>query len=197
MTTQAVAKRRMFSTVDLLTMAVIAVVAALLNSYVWFAVMNIATPLFAFLGPVGWIGVSGVYMIAPVLIGLLIGKMGATTIYGVIQGFLEMLLGNPAGALSIVYAGVQGFCTDVSLAVFGYKPVLPAALLAGAVGTLVVDVIYLFVFGLATPSNLIVGGITALISGAVFGGLIAWLLVLALQRTGVVSRIGLKGYQEI
>ncbi|MCC7361539.1 MAG: ECF transporter S component [Anaerolineales bacterium] len=195
--TQATAKPRMFSTVDLLTMAVIAVVAALLNSYVWFAVMNVATPLFAFLGPVGWIGASGVYMIAPVLVGLLIGRMGAATIYGLIQGFLEMLLGNPAGALSIVYAGLQGLSVDASLAVFRYKPTLPAALLGGAIGNLVADVIYLFVYGLATPGNLIVGGITALISGAVLGGLVAWLLVLALQRTGVVSRIGLKGYQEI
>lgn len=194
---QPVAKRRMFSTVDLLTMAVIAVVAALLNSYVWFAVMNVATPIFAFLGPVGWIAVSGVYMIAPVLVGLLIGRPGAATIYGLIQGFLEMLLGNPAGVLSILYAGVQGLCTDISLALFGYRPTLPPALLAGALGTLVVDVIYLFVFGLATPSNIIVGGITAIISGAVLGGLLAWLIVMALQRTGVVSRIGLKGYQEI
>jgi energy-coupling factor transport system substrate-specific component len=187
----------MFSTVDLLTMAVIAVVAALLNSYVWFTVMNVATPLFAFLGPVGWIGVSGVYMIAPVLVGLLIGRPGATTVYGLIQGFLEMLLGNPAGALSILYAGLQGLATDISMALFGYRPTLPAALLAGALGTLIVDEIYLFVFGLATPGNLIVGGITAIISGAVFGGLLAWLIVSALQRTGVVSRIGLKGYQEI
>ncbi len=41
------------------------------------------------------------------------------------------------------------------------------------------------------------GGITAFISGAVLGGLVAWLIARALARTGVVGRIGLKGYQAL
>jgi ABC-type thiamin/hydroxymethylpyrimidine transport system permease subunit len=42
-----------------------------------------------------------------------------------------------------------------------------------------------------------VGAITAFISGAILGGLVGWLVVQALHRTGIVSRIGLKGYEEL
>jgi energy-coupling factor transport system substrate-specific component len=136
-------------------------------------------------------------MITPVLVGLLIGRPGAATVYGLIQGFVEMLLGNPFGAMAILYAGLEGLGTDLALAAFRYRPTLPAALVAGALGNLLIDEVYLFLFGLATPSNIIVGGITAAVSGAVLGGLIAWLIVKALQQTGVISRIGLKGYQEL
>ena len=88
-------KRRWLSTMDLLTMAAIAVVGAAFASYVWPALMNVATPVFSFLGPVGWIAVSGVYVIFPVLYGLLVAKPGATTIYAVLQGLIEILFGNP------------------------------------------------------------------------------------------------------
>lgn len=194
---QAISKRRYLSTVDLLTMAAIAVIGALLASYVWTALMNVSTPTFAFLGPVGWIGASGVYLIAPVLFGLLICRPGATTLYGVIQGFVEMLFGNPLGVMSMLYAALEGLGVDIGLAAFRYKPSLPAAMVSGALGNLIICEVYIFLFGLQSTSTVIVGGITALISGAVLGGLVAWLIVLALQRSGVISRIGLKGYQEL
>jgi len=190
-------RRWYFSTVDLLTMAAIAVVGGLLSAYVWNAVMNVANPIFAFLGPVGWIGASGFYLITPVLFGLLVCRMGAPTLYGVIQGFCEMLFGNPFGVMSIVYAACEGLGVDLGMAAFRYKPSLMSAMLAGAIGDLIVDEIYIFVFGLQSPFTIIVGGITAIISGAVLGGGIAYLIAIALQRTGVVSRIGLKGYEEL
>lgn len=191
------AGKRFFSTMDLLVMAAVAVVGGLFSSYVWPALMNVATPIFAFLGPVGWIAVSGVYMIFPVIIGLLIAKPGAATLYSVVQGFVEMLFGNPFGAMAIVYAGLEGIGLDIGLGLFRWKPSLPAALLGGALGSLIVDEVYIFVFGMQSVNTVIVGGITALISGALLGGLVGWLVTQALIRTGVVSRIGVKGYQEL
>ena len=95
-------KRRLLSTMDLLIMAAVAVVGAVFSSYLWPALMNVATPLFAFLGPVGWIAVSGVYVIWPVIVALLICKPGAATLYSVVQGFVEMLFGNPFGAMAVL-----------------------------------------------------------------------------------------------
>jgi energy-coupling factor transport system substrate-specific component len=182
---------------DLLTMAAIAVVGAILASYAWPALMNVATPVFGFLGPIGWIAVSGVYLITPVLAGLLIGRMGATTLYGLVQGFVEMLFGNAFGAMAIVYSGLEALGADVGLGVFRWKPSLPGAMLGGALGCLVVSELYIFLFGMQSAYTITVGGITALVSGAVLGGLVAWLIAQALYRTGVVTKIGLKGYEEI
>jgi len=190
-------KGRYFSTIDLLTMAAIAVVGAILSSFLWPALMNVATPVFAFLGPVGWIAVSGVYVITPVLVGLLIGRAGATTIYGVVQGFVEMLFGNSFGAMAMVYAGLEGLGVDIGMGIFRWKGGLPAALVGGGLGSLFVDEVYIFLFGMQSAYTVTVGGITAFISGAVLGGLVAWLIAQALYRTGVVSRVGLRGYEEI
>lgn len=190
-------KRRFFTTRDLLTMAAIAVVGALFSSYVWNALMGVMTPVFAFLGPIGWIGATGVYMIWPVIVGLLICKPGAVTLYSLVQGFVEMLFGNPFGAMAIVYAGVEGIGLDIGLGLFRWKPTLPAAMIGGGIGSVFVSEVYIFVFGLQSPYNILVGGITAFFSGAILGGLVGWLIVQALRKTGIVSRVGLKGYEEI
>lgn len=194
---EAVTKRKWFSTMDLLTMAAIAVVGAGFSSYVFPALMNVATPVFAFLGPVGWIAVSGVYVIFPVLLGLLVAKPGATTIYAVLQGLVEILFGNAFGAMAMLYAGLEGLGADIGLGIFRYRGSLVSAMVAGGLGSLIIDVVYLFIFGMATTQTVLLGGITAFISGAVLGGLVAWLIARALARTGIVGRIGLKGYQEL
>ncbi len=191
------AKRRYLSTMDLLTMAAVAVVGAVFCSYVWPALMNVATPVFAFLGPVGWIAVSGVYVIWPVIVGLLICKPGAVTLYAIVQGFVEMLFGNPFGAMAMLYSGTEGLGVDIGMGIFRWKAKLPAVLIGGGLGTLIVDEIYIFLFGMQSTYAVIVGGITAFISGAVLGGLVGWLVAQALYKTGVVSKIGLKGYEEI
>lgn len=190
-------KGKWLSTMDLLTMAAIAVVGAAFASYVFPALMNVATPVFAFLGPVGWIAVSGVYVIFPVLFGLLVAKPGATTIYAVLQGLVEILFGNAFGAMAMLYSGLEGLGADIGLGIFRYRGSLPSAMVAGGLGSLIIDVVYLFIFGMASARNVILGGITAFISGAVLGGLVAWLIARALARTGVVGRIGLKGYQAL
>jgi energy-coupling factor transport system substrate-specific component len=194
---EGAAKKPYFTTMDLLTMAAIAVVGALFASYVWNALMGVMTPIFAFLGPVGWIGASGVYMIWPVIVGLLICKPGAVTLYSLVQGFVEMLFGNPFGAMAIVYAGVEGIGLDIGMGIFRWKPKLAGAMIGGGLGSLIVSEVYIFVFGMQSAYTIIVGAITAFISGAILGGLVGWLVVQALHRTGIVSRIGLKGYEEL
>jgi energy-coupling factor transport system substrate-specific component len=190
-------RKRLLSTRDLLIMAAVAVVGAIFSSYVWPALMNVATPVFAFLGPVGWIAVSGVYVIWPVIAGLLICKPGAVTIYAIIQGFVEMLLGNAFGAMAIVYSGLEGLGVDIGMGIFRWKPRLPGVMIGAGLGSLFVDEVYIFLFGMQSTYTIIVGGITAFLSGAILGGLVGWLIVRALLRTGVVSAVGVKTYAEL
>jgi energy-coupling factor transport system substrate-specific component len=191
------ARRRYFTTMDLLTMAAIAVIGALFSSYVWNALMGVMTPVFAFLGPIGWIGAVGVYMIWPVIVGQLICKPGAVTLYSLLQGFVEMLFGNPFGAMAIIYAGIEGIGLDIGMGLFRWKPKLAGAMVGGGIGSVFVSEVYIFVFGLQSAYTILVGGITAFISGAILGGLVGWLIAQALYRTGIVSRIGLKGYEAL
>jgi energy-coupling factor transport system substrate-specific component len=186
-----------FTTMDLLTMAAISVVGGLFSAYVWNALMGVMTPIFAFLGPVGWIGASGVYMIWPVIVGMLICKPGAVTLYSLVQGFVEMLFGNPFGAMAIVYAGVEGLGLDIGMGIFRWKPRLLGVMIGGGLGSVIVSEVYIFVFGMQSAYTIIVGAITAFISGAVLGGLVGWLIAQALYRTGIVSRIGLKSYEDL
>lgn len=190
-------KRPYFSTADLLTLAVLAVMGGLFAAWIVRPLMGPAVLVFVFLGPLGWIGLSGLFVIAPVLAGLLVCRPGATTLRGAVQGFIEMLLGNPSGALTIVLAGLQGLGADLGLAAFRYRPSLPAALLAGALGNLFSVEFIIFLRGFDTPYNIVVGGLTAAVSGALLGGMIAWLLGQTLQRAGVTRRLGLKPYVEI
>ena len=190
-------KSRYLSTMDLLIMAAVGVIGALFNAHVWAALMNVATPLFAFLGPVGWIGASGVYLIWPVIVALLISKPGAVTLYTLVQGFVEMLFGNAFGAMAIIYAGAEGLGIDLGMALFGWKPKLLGVLLGAGIGCVFVDEIYIFLFGLQSVQTIIVGGITAFLSGMILGGIPGWLITEALRRTGAVSRIGVKAYEEL
>lgn len=192
-----VGKKRWLSTMDLLVMAAVGVVGAVFSSRVWPLVMNIATPVFAFLGPVGWIGASGIYLIWPAIVGCLVAKAGAVSLYGVIQGFVEMLFGNPFGLMAMVYSGLEGLGVDIGMGLSKWKPTLPTVMLGAGLGSLFVGEIYIFLFNMNTPNTIIVGGITAFISGAVLGGLVGWLIAQALYKTGVVSRFGLKGYEEL
>ena len=194
---EQVGKKKWLSTMDLLIMAAVGVIGAVFSARIWPLVMNIATPLFAFLGPVGWIGASGVYLIWPVIVGCLVAKAGAVTIYSVIQGFVEMLFGNAFGLMAMVYSGLEGLGVDLGMGISKWKPTLPTVMIGAGLGSLFVSEIYIFLFKMNTTSTIIIGGITAFISGAVLGGLVGWLIAQALYKTGVVSKFGLKGYEEL
>ena len=165
-------RRYRFSTINLLTMAAVSVVAAIFGNFVFPALMGVATPIFAFLGPIGWMGVMGVYMIWPVIVALLICKPGAVSIYGFLQGFVEMLFGNPFGAMAIVYAGVEAIGVDIGMAASKWRNKPLGALLGAGIGSFIIGEVYIFVFGMASPYTIIVGGITAFVSGVIFGNFI-------------------------
>ncbi len=181
-------KKYYFSTFDLVLMALIAGIGGVINGSFMYTFIQPFKPLFTFLGPVSWVPLSGLYVIWPIIIRLLIRKRGAATLYGLIQGFVEMLAGNRLGPWAILFAGMEGLLVDIGFELFKDKAKLFSSLLGAALANLVAVEIYFFLFKMTSPFELSVGGLIAILSGMTFAGLLGWLIAKAIYNTGVIKR---------
>jgi len=181
-------KKYYFSTFDLVLMALIAGIGGVINGSFMYTFIQPFKPLFTFLGPVSWVPLSGLYVVWPIIIRLLIRKRGAATLYGLIQGFVEMLAGNRLGPWAILFAGTEGFFIDFGFALFKEKTKLFSSLLGAALANLVAGEIYFFLYKMTSPFELYVGGLVAILSGMTFAGLLGWLIAKAIYNTGIIKR---------
>jgi energy-coupling factor transport system substrate-specific component len=133
---------------------------------------------------------GGVWLLAAVLVPLVIRKPGAAILAEIVAATVEALLGSVWGANDLLYGLVQGLGAEIIFAIFLYSSWrLGTAMLAGAaagVGLTILDLI-IYYPGQSVSFDLVYGG-TSVISGALVAGLVSWLLVRALARTGVLNR---------
>ncbi|MBU2598767.1 MAG: ECF transporter S component [Actinobacteria bacterium] len=176
-----------FSTFHLILMAIIAGIGGVINGAFMYTFIQPFKPLFTFLGPISWVPLSGLYVVWPIIARLLIRKRGASTLYGLIQGFVEMLAGNRLGPWAILFAGMEGLLVDIGFELFKDKAKLFGSLLGAALANLVAVEIYFFLFKMTSPYELLVGGIVAIISGIILAGLLGWIIVRALYNTGIIK----------
>lgn len=191
-TETAVAQRHSWRVIDIVVAAVLGVAIGLLfwvwNSIggVWFGAMDALTP------GLGGLAV-GIWLLGGVVGGLVIRKPGAAILVEVVAAVVSMMIGNVWGVSTVLSGIAQGLGAELIFLLFLYKRfTLPVAMLAGvgaAVGAWVFEMFY----G-TTPNilktlefNVIYLGAVA-ISGAVLAGLVGWMLVRALARTGALSR---------
>ncbi|MFD1722726.1 ECF transporter S component [Amnibacterium endophyticum] len=140
--------------------------------------------------------VNGVWFIAGPLVALVVRKPGAALYGELLAAVVSALVGNQWGATVLVSGLMQGIGAEILFAVLGYRVwTWWSALLAGAlagVGASVYDLS--LIPGLAgyyagsSPQFAVVYLIAQAVSGAVLAGLLAWVLVQALARTGVLAR---------
>ncbi len=180
-------KKYYFSTFNLVLMAIIAVIGGVINGAFMYNLIQPFKPLFIFLGPISWVPLSGLYVLWPIIARLLIRRRGAGTLYGLIQGFVEMLAGNRLGLWAILFAGMEGLLVDIGFEIIQEKTRLLSSLLGAALANLVADEIYFFLFKITSSYVLYVGGVVAIISGIIFAGLLGWLIVRAIYRTGIIT----------
>lgn len=132
---------------------------------------------------------SGGWLLAGVLGGLIIRKPGAALFCELVAAVVEALLGSQFGVTVLLSGLVQGLGAELGFAIFRYRRWnLGVALLAGALSGLalgVSEVIQFFVdweFGWQVAYT-----VFAVVSGIVIAGLLSWLAVKALAKTGALS----------
>jgi energy-coupling factor transport system substrate-specific component len=117
-------------------------------------------------------------------------KPGAAILAEIVAATVETLLGTAWGPDQLLYGLIQGLGAEIVFAAFLYSSWrLGTAMLAGAgaaVGLTILD-LALYYPG-QSPAFDLIYGVTSIISGAVIAGLVSWLLVRAVARTGALSR---------
>ena len=133
---------------------------------------------------------GGVWLLAAVLVPLVVRKPGAAILAEIVAATVETLLGTAWGPDQLLYGLIQGLGAEIVFAAFLYSSWrLGTAMLAGAgaaVGLTVLDLV-LYYPGQTLAFDLIYG-VSSLVSGALIAGLVSWLLVRAVAKTGALSR---------
>ncbi|HEX4442905.1 MAG TPA: ECF transporter S component [Galbitalea sp.] len=133
---------------------------------------------------------GGVWLLAAVLVPLVVRKPGAAILAEIVAATVETLLGTAWGPDQLLYGLIQGLGAEIVFAAFLYSSWrLGTAMLAGAgagVGLTVLDLV-LYYRGQTLAFDLIYG-VSSLVSGALIAGLVSWLLVRAVAKTGALSR---------
>lgn len=178
---------RRWSTTDILLLAVVSAVGGVLSAYV---VLPWAKFIEGVLGPFGAALDNGFFVLWYIVVGLIVRKPGITFLTAMVTGTVEVLAGSLDGSIVFVFVALQGLGAELGLAVFRYRPSLGAALLSGGLAGIGCFIPLRIIFAFAKlPAVASVGLAIALAIGdAILGGLLAWLIVQALQRTGVMGR---------
>lgn len=135
--------------------------------------------------------ICGVWLLGGVLGGLIIRKPGAAIFVETLAAVVSAVLGSQWG-ISTIYSGLaQGLGAEVAVALVLYRSSkLPIAMLAGAlsgVGAWLLELFYSANYRKGFAYCLTYLG-TLMVSGAVLAGLLGWLLVQALVKTGALNR---------
>lgn len=175
--------------VDIVIASVIGVASSLVF-IIWNQAYN---PLSAVLSPVlpGLQALlAGGWLFAGVLGALIIRKPGAAIYTELVAAVISTLVGNQWAALTLVSGFVQGLGAELVFAIFLYRNYrLLVALLAGAGAGLALAINDLIIWypGSATAFATIYTA-SAVVSGIVIAGLLSWLAMRGLARTGALGR---------
>jgi energy-coupling factor transport system substrate-specific component len=193
-TTAAQAARRprvnyRWRVVDIVVASVIGVASGLIF-WVWNLAYAPASAPFEALLPGAQSLVYGFWLFAGVLGGLIIRKPGAAVFTELVAAVVSALIGTQWGVLTLVSGAVQGLGAEIVFAIFLYANYrVYVAILAGAGAGLAMGIndtiVSYAALGLDFKTIYIVSGT---IGGAVIAGLLSWVVVRALARTGALNR---------
>lgn len=171
---------------ETVTVAIIGVVFAFLYLG-WVQVWLILQSVF---GPLTMDVLMGFWFSASMFAAYLIRKPFVALSTAMITAVVQIIAGNPSGAILLLTALVQGAGSEVPFAVTRWKRYsLPVLMAAGAMAA-VFSFIYTwfrFSYGELESTLVLAMGIIRVLSGAILGGLLAWLLARAIHKTGVTS----------
>lgn len=136
--------------------------------------------------------VYGMWFIAAPFAALLIRKPGVAFLAEVAAALAEMLFAGQGGLIDLYYGILQGLFSELVFAAFRYRKfTLSVAVLSGiaaSLASLILDVAYGYLNELA-GWNLTLNIIFRFVSGALVAGAFAYVLVKALEKTGVTNLV--------
>lgn len=181
-------RARTFTTLDLVVIAVLGAVFGLLN-----------TPfglVFQFLLSAGGPIVQTIFQpwaIGMILSMFIVRKPGAALLNGFVNGLFQVLSGNPAGLLTFGWTLANGLGVEIGFALYLYvfgriRFTLVTALVSGFLAMAFGYVVSAIAFNFAATGAQVfwTGWIGQAISGALWSGLIAYLLGQILSRSGLL-----------
>jgi energy-coupling factor transport system substrate-specific component len=144
-------ERSGFTTVELVIIAIVAVVMGVVNT--WFG--TLWTAVAAAGGPI-WPQVINPFGMVVTIAMLIVRKPGTALLAGVINGLIQFLTGNPAGLWAIAFGVGHGVGAEIWYAIFRYQKFgWLQVFIASAFGDAIIsNVLVLLAFGytgLSTP----------------------------------------------
>ena len=134
---------------------------------------------------------AGIWFMGGPIGGLLIRKPGAAILVEVLAATVSMAIGSQWGVTTIISGLLQGLAAELVFLAFRYKKFTPAVagLSGGAAGLAAVlfEGVAYGHFAKGLTYNLIYAS-ASVISGVILAGLLSWVLVRALAKTGVLNR---------
>ena len=183
---ESTASRRRLDIRDLVLIALLAAVGGVLSTYIGY-LGNLINRLFGVPFGAGQL-IAGLHVIWPLLARGLTGRFGSGTLAGLTKGAVEFLSGGTHGVVILLVSLVEGALVDLGLSVprrrsLGWSMLVGA--IASASNVFVFQAIY---FSGLPPVVLLAMVALSLISGAFFGGYLAWDIERILISSGVVRR---------
>ena len=175
--------------VDIVTAAVLGVAVGVIMVF-WNQVGYSLFTLLGFLPGFGGL-VSGIWYLGGPLGGLVIRKPGAAIFVETLAAVISMAIGSKWGVETVIAGLIQGAGAELAFAAFRYRKFTPGvAALSGALAGLGAMLFEGVSHGYFARSFtfLAVYWTSSILSGAVLGGLLAWVLVRGLAQTGVLNR---------
>ena len=176
--------------VDIVVASVIAVASAV----VFFAWSNVGhsvvtAPLKALLPGLQAID-GGMWLFAGVLVALIVRKPGAALYGEFVAAAISALLGGEYGATALLSGLIQGLGAEIVFLMFFYASWrVWVAMLAGIGAGIAKAVFELIVwYPGADTLFMVVYVVASIVSGAIIAGLLSWLAVRGLAKTGALDR---------
>jgi energy-coupling factor transport system permease protein len=173
-----------WTTMDIVVVAVIGVVFGLLNSPFGLVYQSFQ----AAFGPIG-ANIFGVFNISQCLAMFIVRKPGAAFANMLINGLVQMLSGNPAGAITLGWGITQGLGAELVFGATRYRHFdWKVMFLAGAWANVLSNFWTYGVYGFGEQSLgiLIAGTIVGFFTYGIMSGLVALGIGKALQASGVL-----------
>ena len=176
-------RRYRFDVRDIVLIALFSAAGGVLSTYIGY-LGNLVNRLFGVPFGAGQL-IAGLHIVWPLLARALVGRFGAGTLTGLTKGAVELFTGGAHGAVILLVSAVEGLFVDLGLGLTRRRSLvltMLAGALASASNVVVFQAIY---FSSVSAGFLWVMISVALVSGALFGGYLAW----DVERVLVASRL--------